>query len=145
MHPEPPYRVVIADDHTMFRSGLIRLLADQPDLEVAGEASDGRKLLQFLDLNSAMPDLAIVDISMPNLGGIEATSVIKKTYPGLKVLILSMHKEAEYVRMALTAGADGYLLKEDAHSELFIAIKNIRNDRFYISPLISTIKEEKEV
>ncbi len=141
MKTERPYRVVIADDHVMFRNGLKRILADKPELEVVGEASDGQELIQLLSLIPVIPDMAIVDISMPNLNGIEATSMIKRSYSGLKVLILSMHREKEYVRKALAAGADGYLLKEDTHTELFTAIDNIRNGRFYISPLISDMED----
>jgi DNA-binding NarL/FixJ family response regulator len=131
-----PYRVVLADDHAMFRNHLRRILVERGDLEVIAEACDGIELLEFLNLNESAPQMAIIDISMPNLGGIEATSKIKSTYPNMKVLILSMHREKEYVRGALSAGADGYLLKEDANAELFSAIEKIRRGRVYISPLL---------
>jgi len=112
---------------------------EKGDLEVIGEAGDGYELLKFLNLIKLAPHMAIVDISMPNLGGIEATSKIKSTYPDMKVLILSMHREKEYVRGALSAGADGYLLKEDVNAELFSAIEIIRRGGVYISPLLTGV------
>jgi DNA-binding NarL/FixJ family response regulator len=112
---------------------------EKGDLEVIGEAGDGIELLEFLNLIESAPQMAIVDISMPNLGGIEATAKIKSAYPGMKVLILSMHREKEYVRGALSAGADGYLLKEDANTELFLAIEKIRRGGVYISPLLTEV------
>lgn len=133
------YRVVLADDHAMFRNDLRRILVEKGDLEVIGEAGDGIELLEFLNLIESAPQMAIIDISMPNLGGIEATSRIKSTYPDMKVLILSMHREKEYVRGALCAGADGYLLKEDANAELFSAIEKIRRGGVYISPLLTEV------
>ena len=136
MSIESTYRVVLADDHAMFRHGLKRILVEKDDLEVVGEAGDGLELLTFLSLINTAPHLAIVDISMPILGGIEVTSRIKSAYPGMKVLILSVHGEKEYVRGALSAGADGYMLKKDADSELFSAIEKIRQGGVYISPLL---------
>ena len=102
-----------------------------------GEASDGLELLDLLKLRQLTPDMIILDISMPNLSGIEAARQIKMTYPKVKVLILSMHKIKEYVSCALSAGADGYLLKEDADRELFSAIKTIQQGGIFISPLLS--------
>lgn len=139
MSTECPYRVVLADDHAMFRNHLRRILVEKGDLEVVGEAGDGIELLEILNLIESAPQMAIVDISMPNLGGIEATSKIKSSYPDMKVLILSMHREKEYVHGALSAGADGYLLKEDANAELFSAIDKIRRGGVYISPLITEV------
>jgi DNA-binding NarL/FixJ family response regulator len=133
---ECSYRVVLADDHAAFRHDLRRVLVKKGDLEVVGEAGDGIQLLEILNLIESAPQMAIVDISMPNLGGIEATSKIKSSYPDMKVLILSMHREKEYVDGALSAGADGYLLKEDANAELFTAIEKIRRGGVYISPLL---------
>ena len=139
MPTECLYRVVLADDHAMFRNDLRRILVEKGDLEVIGEADDGIELLEFLNLIESAPQMAIIDISMPNLGGIEATSKIKSTYPGMKVLILSMHREKEYVHGALSAGADGYLLKEDANAELFSAIEKIRRGGVYISALLTEV------
>ena len=131
-----PYRIVLADDDVLYRRVLKIILEGERDLEVAGEAGDGLKLLDLLSSIPSAPHLAIVDISMPNLGGIEATSRIKRTHPGLKILIVSIHVEKEYVREALSAGADGYLLKEGADTELFLAIEKIRCGGIYISPIL---------
>jgi DNA-binding NarL/FixJ family response regulator len=124
---------VLADDHELIREGLRRLIEDNPDLEVVGEVGDGLELLSLLE--AQVPDLVIMDIWMPNLRGIEAARRIKSRYPAVKVLILSMYRE--YLHQALAAGADGYLLKEDALRELFCAIESIRNGRSYISTRLS--------
>jgi len=126
-----PYRVVLADDHLLFREGMKRLIEEMPDVEVIGEASDGLELLTLLkELN---PDLAILDISMPNLRGIEAAREIKALHPRTKVLILTMHKSKEYLYHSISAGAKGYLLKENSDAELFSAIKTIRNGGIYLT------------
>jgi DNA-binding NarL/FixJ family response regulator len=132
-----PYRVVVADDHNMFRQGLKRILSEKVDLEVVGEVGDGLELLNLLNQSIHTPDLFILDISMPNLRGIEAIQEIKTIRPNAKILILTMHKEKEYFYQAISAGADGYLLKEDADTELFSAIETIRRGRVYISPVLS--------
>jgi DNA-binding NarL/FixJ family response regulator len=129
-----PYRIVLADDHVMFRQGIKNILEKDKGLEVIGEAGDGLKLLKLL--NEVTPDMIILDISMPNLRGIEATREIKMILPEVKVLILSMHKDKEFVYSAISAGAEGYLLKEDADTELFAAIEKIRQEGRYISPLL---------
>ena len=136
MPTECPYRVVLADDHAMFRNDLRRILFEKGDLEVIGEAGDGIELIEFLNLIESAPQMAIIDISMPNLGGIEATSKIKSIYPDMKVLILSMHREKEYVHKAFSVGADGYLLKQDSSDELFAAIEKIRQGGVYLSPFL---------
>src|SRR4030042_553177 len=107
-----PYKILLADDHVMFRRGVRSLIQGMKNVEVVGEAGDGLELLGLL--RDIHPDLVIMDISMPKLRGLEATREIKSLDPGVKVLILSMHKEREYLYTALTAGAEGYLLKEDA-------------------------------
>ena len=124
------YKLVIADDHVLLRQGLIGLLKGIADLEVIGEVGDGIELLELLQ--TLTPHLVIIDISMPKLRGIEAIRAIKKQYPAVKLLVLSMHKE--YLHQALTAGADGYLLKEDADRDLFSAIEKIRQGGTYLSP-----------
>ena len=130
-----PYRIVLADDHVMFRQGIKNILEGAEDLEVVGEADDGLKLLELL--KKMAPDMVILDISMPNLRGLEATREIKIISPDVKVLILTMHKDKEYVYYAVSAGAEGYLLKEDADTELFAAVEKIRQGEHYISPLLS--------
>ncbi|HBG04169.1 MAG: hypothetical protein A2075_22790 [Geobacteraceae bacterium GWC2_58_44] len=127
------YRIVLADDHVLLREGLRRLIEDDAELEVIGEAGDGLELLALLD--ARVPDLVIMDISMPKLRGIEAARRIKSSYPAVKVLILSMYRE--YQHQAIAAGADGYLLKEDALRELFSAIEGVRQGRSFLSTRLS--------
>jgi DNA-binding NarL/FixJ family response regulator len=110
------------------------ILEQRRDLRVIGEAGDGLDLLALLD--TVTPHMVILDISMPKLRGIEATRRIKRIYPHVKVLILTMHKSQEHLDHALNAGADGYLLKEDANTELFSAIERIRQGGAYISSLL---------
>ncbi|KAF0219145.1 MAG: LuxR family transcriptional [Geobacteraceae bacterium] len=127
------YRIVLADDHVLIRQGLGGLIKGVADLEVVGEAGDGIELLALL--KSVIPHMVILDISMPHLRGIEAVRAIKGNYPAVKILVLTMHRE--YVQQALAAGADGYLLKEDADRDLFSAIENIRQGRVYLSPRLA--------
>ena len=127
------YRIVLADDHALIREGLRRLIEDDAGLEVVGEAGDGLELLSLVE--ALAPDLVIVDISMPNLRGIEAARRIKSRHPAVKVLILSMYRE--YQHQAIAAGADGYLLKEDAPRELFSAIASVRQGRSFLSTKLS--------
>jgi DNA-binding NarL/FixJ family response regulator len=129
------YRIVLADDHVMFRKGIRNILERDVGLEVAGEAGDGLELLKFI--KKATPDMVLLDIAMPSLRGLEATREIKMISPEVKVLILTMHRDKEYVYYAIAAGAEGYLLKEDADTELFKAIEKIRSGDYYISPLLS--------
>ena len=120
----------------MFRRGLRKLVEEIPGLRVVGEACDGLELLNLL--KRTIPHLVILDISMPHLRGIEAVKELKALYPEVKTLILTMHKDREYLYHALSAGAEGYLLKEDADTELAIAIKALRQGRTYLSPIISS-------
>jgi DNA-binding NarL/FixJ family response regulator len=129
----PPYRIFLADDDAQFRPLLKRFLANRPGLEVAGDAADGAEALSLLSGLRWPPHMAVLDISMPNLGGIETTSRVKAAFPDLKVLIVSIHREAEYIREARSAGADGYILKEDVHTELLPAIEKIRSGGVYFS------------
>jgi len=135
------YLIVLADDHALFRQGLGKIIEGVADLEVAGEAGDGLELLSLLQ--TTVPHLVILDISMPRLRGIEAVREVKKSFPAVKVLVLTMHRE--YLHQALSAGAEGYLLKEDADRELFSAIDKIRQGRIYISPRLREELAEDEV
>lgn len=129
------YRIVIADDHTLFRKGLRGLLEGVADLDVVGDAGDGVELLRLLATGSpAVPDLVILDISMPNLRGMEALPKIKTIHPGLKILIVTMYKDHDYLGQALAMGADGYFLKSDTEAELISAIETIRRGKIYVSP-----------
>ena len=124
------YRIILADDHALFRQGLKKIIDGVADLVVAGEAGDGVELLALLDTTQAQ--MVILDVSMPRMRGIEAVREVKKRYPAMKMLILTMYRE--YLHQALSAGAEGYLVKEDADRELFSAIENIRRGERYVSP-----------
>jgi RNA polymerase sigma factor (sigma-70 family) len=130
------YRIVIADDHPLIRQGLRKVIEGKPGLEVVGEAGDGLSLLGLFE--TARPDMIILDISMPHLRGIEAISLVKNYKPNVKILVFSMHKE--YFRQALAAGAEGYLVKEDADKELFSAIESIREGKSYLSPRLAEVE-----
>ena len=134
------YRVMLADDHALFRSGVKRILEEIPDVEVVGEAADGVQLLGLLQ--EAIPDLVILDISMPKLRGLEIIQDIKSHHPDVQILMLTMHKNPEYLSYALGAGAAGFLLKEDADPELLEAIATIRRGKTYLSPAISQVLPE---
>jgi len=110
----------------LIREGLKKILREDTGMEVIEEAGDGLELLNLLKDSKLLPDSIILDISMPNLSGIEATRRIKMTNPGIKILILSMHKDQEYLCRSFSNGADGYLLKEDSDRELFKAIEIIK-------------------
>lgn len=129
------YRIVLAEDHVLVREGIKKIIEAFADLQVVGEAADGLQLLEIL--KNLVVNMVILDISMPNLPGLEAAREIKKRYPGIKILILTMHKKKEYLNDAIVAGADGYLLKEDAPKELLNAIERIRQGMIYVSPLLS--------
>jgi len=131
------YSIVVADDHVMFRQGLKLIINQLEDVAIVGEAGDGLELLELL--RKSTPDLIIMDISMPNLRGLEATREVKRLYPQVKVLILTMHKKKEFIRQALIDQADGVLLKEEPGSELLRAVQTIRSQEKYLSPLLSTM------
>jgi DNA-binding NarL/FixJ family response regulator len=128
------YRVVLADDHAMFRQGLKKILAEMADVEVVGEAGDGLELLDLL--KNVTPDMVILDILMPNLRGIEAIAEMKRRHPGIKVLVLSMYNQIEFLQESFSSGADGYIVKGDAETELFSAIRALRSGKTYVSPLL---------
>jgi DNA-binding NarL/FixJ family response regulator len=128
-------RVVLADDHTLFRAGLRALLDKLPDVQVVAEARDGREAVHMVETHR--PDLVLMDIAMPGLNGLEATRRLVKAFPAIRVLILSMHKCEEYVWQALRAGAAGYLLKDADPAELALAITAVTRGETYLSPPIS--------
>ena len=131
------YTIILADDHAMLREGIRKIIERIEDVQISGEVNDGIELLELLKKSS--PNLVILDISMPNLRGLEAIREIKKTYPKVKILVLTMHKKKEFLRQALQDGADGFLLKEDAGSELIRAVQTVRNGGKYLSPLLSSV------
>ncbi len=137
MNSDHRYRIILADDHALVRKGIKRVIEEDPRLQVIGEASDGVELLKLLDQNPLQPHLVVCDIAMPRLRGLEACIRIKKLYPHIKVLILSMHKSKEYLIRARDAGVDGYLLKEDADTALHTAIREILGGKTFFSALLS--------
>jgi DNA-binding NarL/FixJ family response regulator len=130
-----PYGIFLVDDHPLARQGVRTIIAEKAELAVVGEVQDGVELLTCL--NERRPHLVILDISMPRLSGIEATRLIKSSYPEIKVLILTMHNRREYVDQARLAGAEGYLLKDEVDKELLSAIETIRQGGTYLSPLLT--------
>jgi len=130
-----PYGIFLVDDHPLVRQGVKTIIAEKSELAVVGELEDGLELLKCL--NQRLPHLVILDISMPHLGGIEATRLIKSSHPEIKVLILTLHNRREYVDQARLAGAEGYLLKDEAIKELLPAIEAIRQGGTYLSPLLT--------
>jgi DNA-binding NarL/FixJ family response regulator len=130
-------RILLADDHGIIRQGLCSLLEKQPDMEVVGEAEDGQKALELV--RQLAPDVVIMDITMPNLNGVGATSQITKEFPGVKVLALSIHSNKRFVADMLRAGASGYILKECLFDELIEAIRTIISGNIYFSPRITDV------
>lgn len=130
-----PVRVLLADDHTLVRAGLRKLLESSPAFEVVGEAGDGLALLALAE--QLQPQLVLMDIAMPGLNGIEATARLCRMLPDIKVLILSMHQNEEYVRQALRHGAVAYLLKDAAPLELDLALGAVMRGETYLSPAVS--------
>jgi DNA-binding NarL/FixJ family response regulator len=128
-------RVLLADDHAIFVEGLRSLLEKQPDFELVGEAGDGRTAVRLAAEQS--PHVVIMDLTMPDLNGIEATRMIVAADPSTKVIILSMHSTRRFMAEALKAGAAGYLLKESAVAELVLAIRTVTSGRAYLSPRVT--------
>jgi len=124
-------RILLADDHTLVRAGIRALLENLPGFEVTGEASDGRQLLDLIKTHH--PDLVLMDISMAGLNGLQALSRITRDFPQVRVIILSMHNNDEYVLQALKSGASGYLLKRAATAELLAALKSVVAGEIYLS------------
>ncbi|OGS99927.1 MAG: DNA-binding response regulator [Gallionellales bacterium RIFCSPLOWO2_12_FULL_59_22] len=128
-------RVLIVEDHTLLRAGIKALLSQDKDIEIVGEANNGRDAVQLA--GTLAPDLVLTDLSMAGMNGIESIVDIKRRYPGVRVLVLTIHKEDEYIFASLRAGADGYILKDASHDELRIAIRSVMGGKTYLSPDIS--------
>ena len=128
-------RILIADDHGVMRRGLRLQLEQHEGIEVVGEASDGRDAVKLAE--QLRPDLAIMDIGMPNLNGIEATAQIVKRNPNIGVIMLSVHSDEEYLLRALSAGAKGYLLKESADVDLLRAVQAVAQKKSFFSPTVA--------
>ena len=136
-------RILLADDHTVMRAGLRLLLERQPDMVVVAEAADGRQALSLVE--SETPDVAVMDIAMPILNGIETTRQIAAKRPELPVVILSMHSDESYVMRALKAGAKAYLLKDSAEADLIRAVRAVREGKSFFSPAVSRMLLEDYV
>jgi len=134
--PSPSIRVMLADDHTLVRAGIRALLEKSPEVEVVGEAGDGREVLKLVKLHQ--PDVVLMDIAMPGLNGLEAAARMAREFPDVRVIILSMHDNEEYVWRALKAGAAGYLLKKAATTELATALQHVARGEVYLSQEISS-------
>ncbi|HHC25413.1 MAG TPA: response regulator transcription factor [Desulfobacterales bacterium] len=132
---EKPIRIMLVEDHTIVRQGLARLLEDQSDMKIVGEAVNGRMAVdKALELN---PDIVIMDIAMPLMNGIEAAKRIRKQSPKIRILILSMYSHEHYIHELLEAGVSGYLLKESSGRDIIKAIHAAMNDETFLSPSIS--------
>jgi DNA-binding NarL/FixJ family response regulator len=132
-----PIKVLLVDDHTIFRQGLKRLLDEEPRFKVIAEATDGRDALDMV--KEHRPNVVLMDLTMPGLSGLEATRRVRKAYPDCSILILSVHGDEEYVARAFESGACGYILKDVRASDLFAAIEAAAEGRRYLSPVISDL------
>ena len=130
-------RILLADDHTLVRHGLRKLLEERPEWEVVAEAGDGREAVRLAEQHK--PDVAILDVAMPLLNGIEATRQITRRVPGTRVLVLSMHADEAYVTQILQAGATGYLLKDSADVDLLKAVGEAARGKSFFSPAIAKV------
>ena len=128
-------KVLLAEDHTIVRKGIYSLLTDVANIEVVGEAEDGRQAVEMVD--TLLPDVVLMDINMPNLNGLEATRQIKKMHPDINVLVLTMYTNEEYIYQVLQSGASGYLVKQSATGELLSAIEAVHRGDTFLSPAIS--------
>ncbi len=136
-------RVLLAEDHTIVRQGIAALLRTESDMEVAGEASNG---LEAIELTKKLsPDVILMDIGMPQLNGLETTREIKKRFPSMKILVLTMHDNEEWIFQILKAGASGYLIKDSAMTDLISALRAVYHGDSYLSPSISKMVIEEYI
>lgn len=138
-----PCQIVLADDHLLIRRGLRKIIDGQPGLTVVGDVGDGLELLNLLE--GGCLDLVLLDISMPNIRGIEAIGQIKKLCPDIKILMLTMHSSKELLVSAMQAGADGYALKEDSDQELLLAIQQCMEGKRYLAPSLAKELSDQEL
>ena len=132
---EPMIRVLLVDDHTILREGVRALLAGEPEIVVVGEAGDGQEALEKVE--TLTPDVVLMDMVMPRMNGLEATGHIKRRHPEVKVLILSMYDDDEYVQQVIQAGASGYLLKGTAADDLILAIREVQAGSSFLNPTVA--------
>ena len=128
-------KIFIADDHPIFRQGLLKIMEADPDLEIVGESGDGEEALQLI--RSLSPDIAVLDISMPGMSGLEIVSEVRKKSLTVEFIILTMFNEEEYFDEAMDYGVKGYLLKENATSDLLSCLKSVYEGKYYVSPSMS--------
>ena len=134
--------VVLADDHAIFRQGLKALLEAEPDIAVAGEAANGREAIELV--MNAPPDVVVMDITMPDINGIQAADVLKTRLSPARIIILSMYGDEEYIDQALQSGVDAYLVKETVAGELITAIREVVKGNAFFSPSVSKILRERQ-
>ena len=132
---DKPYRVVIVEDQTIVRKGLRSLLDSEEMIDVVGEAENGLEAIRMV--GKLQPNLILLDLAMPKMNGIAALTEINRLYPATKVLALTVHSSEEYIQAVFKAGAHGYCLKSDSHTDLFSAIRSIFSGKKYLSPSIS--------
>jgi two-component system NarL family response regulator len=130
-----PLRIVVADDHPVVREGIRMCLKDWTDLEIVAEARDGREAVERV--KESHPDIVLLDLTMPRMGGLEAVPRIRRIGGGTRVIILTVHNSQEYIRQAMAAHVDGYLLKDTAPTEYVAAIRTVMEGRFFISPAVA--------
>lgn len=128
-------RILIAEDHALVRAGLQALLSQDPEFKIVGEANNGRDAVRAV--GELKPDIVLMDLTMPGMNGMEAIMDIKRRYPEVRVLVLTLHKTEEFVLASLRAGADGYILKEATPGELRLAVRTVADGKTYLSPDIS--------
>jgi len=130
-------KVIIADDHQLFREGLVNLLANSDEVEIVAKAENGKDAIEKAE--KYMPDLILMDIGMPIINGVEATQILHSKHPGLKIIALSMHSDKHYIKGMLEAGASGYLLKNSTYNQLLDAIKTVYGGKKYLSEQITDV------
>jgi two-component system response regulator NreC len=136
-------KIMVVDEHKIVREGLATLIAKQPNMEIVGEAADGREALDLVEKNT--PDLILMDVTMPNLNGIEATRRIKSKNPEIEIIALSLHSERQFVLGMISAGASGYLIKQCTFDELVLAINTVMEGKKYLSREIANVLIEEYV
>jgi len=146
-----PYKIIIADDHSLIRKGIKSIISQTENMEVVSEAADGLELID--QIGEHQPDMVILDISMPKMNGIETVSILRERFADVRILILTMHAQAQYFYQTISSGAHGYLLKDDSDTELCTAIETVHQGKIYISPqlvsevsgeMVSAIHDQKE-
>jgi DNA-binding NarL/FixJ family response regulator len=143
MQTSPPIRLAIADDHPTFRKGLALLLTQAPGIELMMEATDGQDLIEKME--TTQPEVILMDISMPRMGGIEATQYVREHWPEVKVIILSMHDDDSFVTHLVELGANGYLVKDSESDEIIRAVQTVATEDYYYGPFLTKVMHRKLV